>query len=610
MIRPIIIAEYHQSKHTLWKGIVFFGGLTLLLRLFGGSWAVLILLIAVLPNLGLSLGHGTFAEEFTKGQFKFLFSLPVGRFSIWGVKFISGLLGLGVFATVICTVMFAFPSQELRELLDFLPVVEVSQLTLIALLAAICTYSYGVGFFSITACSSPKIAGVISAVLLYLPLLTFWTIFALLGWIVPLQGIAIVLASAGVTFALGALVLFSLRNPFVETAWVRRLAALGIIGTTGAVMVAASGIALAWPINYRPPDFSNVLSAHASPDGLHIFLVTQRRLIQTHGYVITPDGTVVHDLGVGTSSLGTPELTWRPGPFGYSVAYTNAGAVTAPWIDRAADHTESEIAILSLRSGEIIHIPHLETRYDEAYVRYHRWSPDGRLLLGTKTDWQSEKQETVLIVQKGDSGEFSELTPAHESARISILPSGYAVIEQSDNDDQDKARMTLVNMMDGTEQRILLPPKHSSLVVEPNGLSVLYVHKYFEDQTVGYEILRQSIATGDRSVVVDRADLPRATFEQAARNALGWVGFTLSPGGRWLTCRISSPDQDADNRAPLIDLRFARRLTMPAVPDGAGYSESILSPQETKLLQTSHLDVSSEDIEDPEQMTTSMALRV
>ena len=106
MIRPIMIAEYHQSKHSLWKGLVFFGGITLLLRLLGGSWAVLILLIAVLPNLGLSLGHGTFAEEFTKGQFKFLFSLPVGRFSIWCVKFISGLLGLGVFATVICAVMF------------------------------------------------------------------------------------------------------------------------------------------------------------------------------------------------------------------------------------------------------------------------------------------------------------------------------------------------------------------------------------------------------------------------------------------------------------------------------------------------------------------------
>ena len=117
MIRPIVIAEYHQSRLNLVKAVVVVTLIALALRLIGGAAGVLLGLFGLLPSVMLAGGSGTFTEEFSKGQLRFLYGLPVSRAGTWCVKCVSGFITVFLMMTIICVILFAFPGDDLRVVL-------------------------------------------------------------------------------------------------------------------------------------------------------------------------------------------------------------------------------------------------------------------------------------------------------------------------------------------------------------------------------------------------------------------------------------------------------------------------------------------------------------
>lgn len=609
MIRPIIIAEYHQTRHHFPKALLVVGLLTLLLRLVGGSWGAFIVLIGILPNLGLSMGHGTFAEEFMKGQFKFLFSLPVSRFQIWFVKCISGLIGLAIFSGFVCTIMFAFPSEELRKLFDFLPALEVSPTNLAVLIAGVCLYGFGVGFFSITACTSTRVAGLISSLLLYFPLVAFWVMYQIFASEVPIAAASLVFISAAISFILGALILFGLRNPFVDSAWIRRVTGLSVVLITGAVMTVAGSIALSWPVSYGPPTFDNVMRAHASPDGKHIMVIALRRLIQTNGYIVTADGTIVRDLEIGSTDLGERKLAWRPTSHGFDACFQRSEGLAAELAVTSAPRKEPNLQVLSLESGELSEIPSAQKWESESSVQYIGWAPDGEQLLAVRRTWDRNKSLTQIISQGIESGDITSIGEELENTEPTVLVSGHVVVQAWDDAGEMKT-ITLLNPRTNTSQLISTSSELRLVSISPDAQSAYFVKTIYGEKTVGHEIVQQSLVDGESSVIVASDELPSASLIESAKGRIGTVYCTMSTGGRWLDCRVYDHRNHDKENGWLIAIPSGDRVTAPEVPDGKVSDGLTFSPSEARILRALRDEYNLGDAEETSDVFSRIKLEV
>ncbi len=609
MIRPIIIAEYHQTKNHFLKVVIVICILTLLLRLAGGSLGFWILLVGVYPNLGLVMGHGTFAEEFMKGQFKFLFSLPVSRLQIWLVKCVSGLIGLMVLCGIVSVIMFSFPGEELRKLFDFLPTLEVSPRSLAALIAGVCLYGFGVGFFSITACTSTKVAGVVSSLLLYFPLVVFWIIHRVFSWDVPLAAVSFMFMTAAASFIVGALVVFGMRNPFVDSAWMRRLTGLSVIVITGAVMAATAGLALSWDVSSGPPTFDNVIQALPSPDGRHIMVISRKRLIQSQGHIVTVDGKIIHDLGTGASALGTEDIAWRPTSNGFEACYIVSEAISSSLVGATADQDDTKINVLSLESGVVTEMPNLQEWEEKSSLQYIGWMPDGQQLIGIKRRHLRQESYVQIVAQDFGASDISTIGAEFESHDATLLPSGNVKVRTWDRN-SEQSHITLIDPRSGESQSISTDEDETLVGVSPDAQELYLIGQIYEGQSVGSEVLAQSVSTQQKRILVSREELPTATLQEAARGRVGGVYATVTPAGKWLQCTVFDGLKDSDNTNWMVALPSADRIVMPMAPEGKNLGESILSPNETRVFRQLHVDTTSEEIEDIQEALSKTDIEV
>lgn len=593
MIRPIVIAEYHQSKQSFFKVLVAFAVLALIVRLKMGSLGGLIAFVLLLPHVALTIGVGTFSEEFSKGQLRFLYAMPVGPVGVWCVKFVSGIVGLLLFTGVAAAMFLSYPDDDFNLVVEFLNAMQFSVVALVGVFVASCLHNYAVGFFVVTLCSSTKIGGVLSVLISFATLGAFWVLYDVLGWSLPIHGITAVLAAAAGSYFVGAFVMFLLRNPFDEAAWTRRLVGVAFFIVTFAAMLGAGGVASSRPAPDWKPDFSRVVAAHPSPDGERIFLVVQRRLFQTNGFVIRPDGTIERNLGPGVTAFPEQSLTWRLSARGPSVAFIEGASDWPDLVLNWEEPQERHIRLVHLDTGEIHRIP-----YDSRHS-YVMWSSDGRALLGQTSRLENGKWSRRVFFQDATTGNVEEISSVEGAADYEFRPSGRILIRNYKQG--DPGFFITVVERDGRRRRVLeLSDEPEIVEVFPGEREAAFVRRIIDDENVGFELIRQGFESGEQVVLVDRAELPQATLQQAVRGETGGVHIDLSPSGRWLTCNASWGRIKDATSSFMLDLHADRRITLPPnEDDDESYEMTTLSPNETRLLRVRYFQAtSSEALED------------
>ena len=323
MIRPVILAEYHQVK-----GPIVFLTLLLLfaasvLRLACGVVGAIVAMILLLFPLIQSVGVGPFEGEYAKGTFRFLNALPVNRGGIWLVKSVCGLLMALLCTSCLCIPLLGFPDATMGEVYALLRQIGVPLGSIGLLLGAWLLFGQAAGMLSVMMCTSRVTAQLLQLAVGYLPAGAFYLWFMVSRTLPSPQGVTLGLVTGAAVCFAGSFVLFVIRNPFLEQKWLWRGVGSGFIVLATAAM-AASGLAMVlWPAAAPAGRFDRVVGAHASPDGRGIVVGTQAPMLQVHSYVLTAEGKLKFDLG-GKVGLLHREKTWCQAYDRTIVAYAEA----------------------------------------------------------------------------------------------------------------------------------------------------------------------------------------------------------------------------------------------------------------------------------------------
>jgi len=604
MMRPIVIAEYYQTRRQFALVLAVHTTLTLLLCSFGGCAGVFAVMAGLTPFVGVSLGAGTFAEEFSKGQLRFLYTLPVRRTEVWLVKCASGLLCMLLLIGVSCVVLFTGSRAEMPQILSVLSAGDLSADTILAVLLAGALYGFFVGCFCITLCSSGVTAALLQMILAYLPTAVLALLSIIPGLGLSIQGVVAVLLAAAGSYLVGACVLFRLRNPFLDTHWTRRLVGAGCAGAAWLVMLLVGAAAMSLPMPARAPDFTRVLDVQASPDGGRAFVVMDDGFLRSHGYVIASDGTIVCDFGPDVGAAANGRITWRPTPGGYSVAYTGFGPpLPLPrWLDYRPHHS---LFVTELDTGQTVTLPNLEADDSRAYYSYSCWSADGVALFGFRHEWSGGRAGVTLFSQAVPAGGVEETRLSMTGSGGRQLSSGRVVIRDESppvQDDRfestsesepdsnglgigDMAPLTIIEPSGNRWQTRAFPPGCIEVEVHPVEPVVMLLSRQVEGDVAGFEIVRRDESTGGQSVLVGAARLPRQPVHRAIQSCQDYVDISLSPRGRWLTVCAVHASPTPTRELLLVDSSSGCLHSLVSTAN-KGYPQLQLSPDESRALVT------------------------
>src|SRR5438309_6794196 len=213
-MHPVVLSEFHQSKRGLpWQLLLSLCASALLQGLFGLP-AVLVLLS---PTVAAAIGVGTLSEEYSKGQLRFLYSMPISPAGLWCVKVVSGIVGASLFVAVVL-LPAVFISRPLMKIPD-LDELGFSPGPLMAVFAGQAVLAYAAGLFTIGFCQVAGTALWLANLIPFVTLLTYALMTAARGLVPAATDLGLGLGVASLPLWLGAFVLFRRRNPFVDQPW-------------------------------------------------------------------------------------------------------------------------------------------------------------------------------------------------------------------------------------------------------------------------------------------------------------------------------------------------------------------------------------------------------
>jgi hypothetical protein len=565
-MHPVLTAEIQQTRQHFWKALLLMGGLCLLLRLTMGSFGVLIGFIIVVPNFATATGLGTFAEEFTKGQFRFLYALPVSARSIWIIKLISGIVGTLEFAAVAAAVYFIAPGPEVDAALEKLQLFGLSVGKIFALGGALSLYGFSSGMLAITMCSSTRTAAIANVLVMYLPLGAAFGSYGAVDAVPSLPMLLVMfLVPSGILLA-GSYVLFAARNPFDERRWRLRGIGGGFMLLTGfSVLVLAVVATLLAEVGLQP-HFDRVMGMSLSPDRKRIFVVTGSRPDRTHGCVISSNGTVLHDFGRDVLGWDSDPLTWVP-PDHRRVAYQRLPAPRSALA--ALDEFEEldEYAGFPNQSALVVHDLDQDTRWEvpapagvepTGWRQYRAWSSDGSHLLGTG-----------YVGMVGFAFRLNVSTGAYEetqlysedSAFMSPLSDSLVRIDPMSEDRSAARVIELYDLERGSRRRIDLPEGTKQITFDHTGNCAVVARRIVDSDSVGFEVLQVSVDGDSPSrVLLERSRLPTSSLEAAVDGSIGFVGLESVAGANWVSCIAVTAEEERTQW--LIDLDGDRLISV------------------------------------------------
>ena len=600
MIHPAILTEYHRMKWQMLCVVLLLFLVLLGLRAVFGTGFTLPFVFILIPVISGSISLDGFSDDFLKGHIRFLYAMPISRFGIWVVKCLFGIVTMCLCSLSMYVALFTFPDEDVLTALNILqllfPDVNLPPLGVVWITLAL--YGYAVGFFSVMMCASLGSAAFLQINLLCtVPASIFYLVYRLTGAIPSPCGVVLTLTIAALSLMLGSLMLFVARNPFLERRLLRWGVGAGFIGVTTAVLCGASAVEVAWPQTAPKGRLDRVITAHASPDGRRLAVVTRGTYMETHGYILTADGTVEIDLGPGVGLLEDAALTWRSATDDPAVLYVESASPLREALHKALGGPSSQLVVRSLHTGHTTRVPCLGDGGLD--FQYRNWLDKGRSLVGLRREDASGRGYSMYaLTQDVATGKVTETLLADGSAiAAEVLDDNRIFLDGIENTvaivDLGRGTTDEYNLPKGARVSLSFAPFARSRPPMLEGDSLVMVRRSVKKDGVGFDIIMYNLITGAIEILVGRRDLPQFTLEQAAENKEPFcVSSYLSPLGKWLVYWVEEPHATQGWMATRMHLlRLADRSTFDLEPPRTRWNELVFSREESRLLTVQREDM-------------------
>ncbi len=504
-MHPIVFSEWHQSKRGLvWQLLLLLCASSVLQYLFGPLGVLLLLSPAVAAGIGV----GTLSEEYSKGQLRFSYSMPISPAGFWCVKVLSGIVGTSLVVAVVL-----LPALFLDR-----PTIEVPGLeqmgfstgTFVAILAGQAVVAYAAGLFSIGFCQVPATATTLAAVISAIPFLA--VLVAAVGAQVVPRGadLALGLAGASLPLGIGAYVLFRCRNPFVDQPWRWRGIAALFGGLHGLAVIGVCYALTLHPAELTDPYRDGVYDYSVFGDDSKVFVLGRRGLVDVEAYVLDRDGGLIRDLFRTDRALFLRPTRWPDA--------TDSPMILCWQTDVSLNRTNAPLKfVLNLDTGAQtpVRLPG-ETDRGTTY-QYRRPTRDGRSLLGIKEVRKGDRSAYAVFRHELTTSNFQEI-PILESqggTSFHFLDDRRVLLPELWPAKPAERKLTLIEL--DSEMRTVrqLPADVRSAELAPDGRTCTVLRWTFHGDTIQQELAALDVATGCWTTVFTSEELPRLSARDA-----------------------------------------------------------------------------------------------
>lgn len=531
-MNPIIVSEFYQSIRSL-KVVLLILLIIAALKYFMGDIGVILVVLLGLPNLLNALGLSTLFEEFSKNQFRFIYTMPVSKLKIWLVKFCSALTGAVLFVGVMSVIVLYLPCAGYAP--KFAPLRMLPLWSYVPPALSICFYSFVVGLFSVCFCLVPKNASVIGGIFTNLPLLALWLIYLYFGAIARITDITFVYLAASASLLLGSLIIFLIRNPFLVQKW--RWRAVGLFfGIVTAAIFCLADITLSKRCSQAElNDINGVMDYSISPDHDRVFVRASKTPVNSCAYLLDKDGKLIADLGRVDTPFNTEPLLWQTG--GQPGVLCQRRLIDIPMLFQRTSHRDLPLVLFDSRTARQEFFKNLNSWQHCSRYRYKRWSADGGYLLGIKyvDNEEDEPPQESIFKQHVATGKVTDMPIPQDT---------YADFHACDLVSYKIGRggdKTLVIL--GLNHQVKLTHKISPDTIRrtllPCSKRLLIARQILGQEDLDHELGVRDLQTGSETILLAAPDLPTLSFHDYVRGARVHLTLEVSPSERWLFCSLS-----------------------------------------------------------------------
>jgi hypothetical protein len=529
-----------------------------LLQSFVGLPAVFLFLS---PSAAAAIGVGTLAEEYSKGQLRFFYSMPISPLGLWSVKVLSGIVGTSLFVAVVW-----LPALFIhRPLIEIPGSDELGLLIgrLVPVLAGQAILAYAAGLFTIAFCQVPTTAVLLATLISIIPFLIYAVVAVAAGLVVPdASDLGLGLALASLPLWIGAYVLFRCRNPFVDQPWRWRGVAAVFAGLHA---LAAIGVAYALtlhPVELTDPYRDGVYYFSVFGDDSKVFVLGRRGLWDVKAYVLDSNGRLARPLLHADQALSLMPVPWREA--------TDLPLILCRQENVSFRRTGGPQPLFLLNLDTGAQTPVSKPQWDSTSYHYSRPSRDGRSLMGFKTVRQGDRSADFAFRQDLLTSDFREIAifEGRRYATCSYLDDRRVLLAESGSDKPAEMKLTLIDLESGTRTVRQLPAEVHESYPAPNGRTCAALRWTFQGDTIRQELAVLDVITGRWTTVLTSEDLPRLGVKDALVNPKR-SPYVLHPdrhSGDWMVCTV-----DRGGAAParwLINSQTRARFKLPEKDKG------------------------------------------
>ena len=554
-MHPIMISEFYQAKRGVMQTVVFITIIGFTSRYLLGDTGLMIMLFFVLPIYLNLAGIGTFAEEFSKDYYRFLFHLPVRRTGIWLIKISFGLI-MGVAAALpTCLSMKIEPLPFFEA--DMIDNLRMNSMSIFYVVFGVALYFYAAGVFSVCCCVVSNNAFALSIILSYYPLVIFSLGVTLLGYEPRINDFPFIYTAAAIPLLLGALVIFLNRNPYLPQKWKWRMMGVIFKVLSIVIFICACLGCFNWNKKHSPNYTHGVYGFSPSPDGKYFYVYAHEYPFVEYSYILDENGNLVSDLGCYTFPhyfvFFSPEsppshimyhqtrplIPWSELISFSQEIYREDGLTLA---ERIPIYYPPYI-LLNLNTGKKHFLANINHHTHTYYYSYHRiWSQDGRYVYGLKIKGGEGFKIYRLFRQDIISGQTHLLEPYSNKPGMSLslyyLQENILQLIESNEDNQEENPQKIVSIVYRDAKKTFsyqIPPDIEQWDVNPQG-EYLVLLRQIKDESWKYELVIRWLENEKEFVVLNFSQIPMNESADPEREPHFYASFDFSPSGRYFLC--------------------------------------------------------------------------
>jgi hypothetical protein len=573
-MHPMVLSEFHVAKRGMAWQLLLLLSVSVALQWLMGLPGVFLLLSPTIAAIGVA----SLAEEFSKGELRFLYSLPISPLAFWCTKVIAGVLGISLFVgAVLLPALFVgqplIGTQRLEEL-------GLSSGGMIAILIGQAVLSYAAGLFTIAFCQVANTAVALAAIISYLPSLAYFVVVAVLG-VFPVPRIsdaALGLAAASLPLFAGAFVIFRNRNPFFDQPWRwRGLAALftcfygmGAIGISYALTL--------HPLQLTDPYRDGVYYFSTFDQGSKVFALGSRGFTGVDGYVLDSRGRLVRNLfHFDLAAYVHVMNSWREATES-SLVFCQCAA--------SARANPKQAFLLDLQSGT--QTP-MEVKPSDRTTTFDYWRPsrDARYALGFKTVRQGKGHEYFAFRQDLVTSDFREvsLLRGQGGANCLYLDDDHVLINPW-SDGTRQTKLTIIDLTSGKRSDRAIPADIEQVEVAPDGKTCTGMRRTIDGDRIRQELAVLDIVGGGWTTVLSSPQVPTFSVRETLAHQEPFISFSYQRSSDWIVWTVN-PTKGVPARW-LIDNRSRARFKVPEGKEGGFDEFGRFSKDESRFFAFSH----------------------